>query len=201
MKDFFADGRLDDGLSYTEYEDEWRDIINRSKEGLTPKERRYQFYAQYNWDRSQGVIADFEPGEALHDAVGSITDPQIWMVLTEDWCGDSAFSLPIIALAADLNDNVTLRILRRDENLDIMDKYLTSGSRSIPKLVAFSTEGEELFQWGPRPRAAAELRKQLKAKGKSGKEISNALIEWYQDGGYEMVEDELVERLTRAVPA
>ena len=43
------------------------------------------------------------------------------LVLTEDWCGDSTNSLPVIArLAADAG-NVDLRVLRRDEHPELMD--------------------------------------------------------------------------------
>ena len=47
------------------------------------------------------------------------------LVLNEDWCGDSVNIVPIIAKLAESVSNMELRILRRDENLDIMDSHLT----------------------------------------------------------------------------
>jgi hypothetical protein len=80
------------------------------------------------------------------------------MVITETWYGDSAQNLPIIAKAAELNNKIDLRILLRDSNIDIIDHYLTNGqSRSIPILVAFDLDGNELFKWGPRPLTAKIL--------------------------------------------
>jgi hypothetical protein len=88
-----------------------------------------------------------------------------------------------------------LRILHRDDNLDIMDQYLTGGSRSIPKLVAFSQEGSERFQWGPRPDEGQRLFDHLKEQGRDKMEIVEELISWYEDGGYENVDEELVETI------
>ena len=49
-------------------------------------------------------------------------------------------------------------ILLRDENPEVMDAYLTNGSRSIPNLISIDAEsGEELFAWGPRPTEFQEM--------------------------------------------
>ena len=87
------------------------------------------------------------------------------MVLTEDWCVDSAFALPIFYAAASRNSLIKIRILPRDSNLDIMDQYLTNEARSIPKLVVFTMEGEELLEWGPRPAALQAVRQEMKQAG------------------------------------
>ncbi|MEW6654984.1 MAG: thioredoxin family protein, partial [Bacteroidota bacterium] len=99
--------------------------------------------------------------------------------LSEDWCGDSAQVLPYFAEIAKLNANIKLRILLRDKNLDIMDQYQTNRTRSIPKLVAFDLEGNELYQWGPRPKAAVELIAKLKGEGKTKEEFLEQLHLWY----------------------
>src|SRR5258708_38830316 len=78
---------------------------------------------------------------------------QSWLVLTEGWCGDAAQSLPVMQALAQLNPLIRLRTLLRDENLELMDQYLTNGvSRSIPKLFAMDTYSlTVLFTWSPRP--------------------------------------------------
>ncbi len=80
-----------------------------------------------------------------------------WLVITEPWCGDSSQVLPVLVLMAGAAPMVKLAILFRDEHLALMDKYLTLGGRSIPKLIAFDSEGKELFNWGPRPDAAQRI--------------------------------------------
>ncbi len=108
--------------------------------------------------------------------------PQDWLVLTEAWCGDSAQSLPVIGrLAAMAQGRVSLKIALRDENPDLMDRFLTNGGRSIPKLVAFDRQGNELFNWGPRPAEAQQIMLDWKASpnGRDWHDFEKELHLWY----------------------
>jgi hypothetical protein len=73
------------------------------------------------------------------------------LVLAEDWCGDASNTVPILAKFADTVPGLELRIIRRDQNPEVMDRYLTNGSRSIPIVIALDDEFRELGYWGPRP--------------------------------------------------
>jgi thioredoxin family protein len=73
------------------------------------------------------------------------------LVLSEDWCGDAVNTVPVVARLAELAPNVDLRVLARDENLDLMDAHLTGTSRSIPVVIALDEEFTERGWWGPRP--------------------------------------------------
>jgi hypothetical protein len=159
--------------------------------GMDKAQRKLYHYAKYNLERSERVTREYMPSGRLLTAVESIEERQLWTILTEDWCGDSAFSLPIIAAAAARNPRIALRILPRDANLDVMDLYLTEGARSIPKLIAFAPDGEELFTWGPRPEPARLLRLRLKEAGAQPQELTAALVDWYDAGGWQVVDDEL----------
>ena len=201
MPDFFDDRRPHDGLPYDDYRAHWREQKNRSVEGADPDERRMHHYLNYNWERLAHVHDEYTPSDDLREATASIDEPQLWMVLTEPWCGDSAFLLPVIAEAATLNDDVALRILLRDDNLDIMDQYLTGGSRSIPKLVAFSEHGEERFTWGPRPASARRLFGELREQYDDKQKQIAELVEHYEDGAWRETDAELVETIRTAMPA
>lgn len=101
------------------------------------------------WDK-KGIL-----GEELIQKLGSFPRKMIWLVLNEGWCGDSAQTLPFINKMADASENITLKIILRDQNLEIMDEFLTHGARSIPKLIALDEETlEVLGTWGPRPKEA-----------------------------------------------
>lgn len=197
MPTFFDERRPHDGLTYADYLDHWRAQAEAPLEGLDKRKRKLRYYVRYNLERSQQVHAVYEPSSDLQAVVAAIEAPQLWMVLTEAWCGDSAYNLPVIAEAAALSEQVDLRILLRDEHLDIMDQYLTDGSRSIPKVVAFAEDGTELFQWGPRPAGAVRLREELSAEGATAQEMIQNLLDWYASGGWKQVEDELVATLER----
>jgi len=196
MPDFFDEGRPHDGLRYDAYQEAWtRRLDEPPSDDADPDARRLHHYLKYNWERQARVHDSYSPSEALRSAAEAIQDAQLWMVLTEPWCGDSAFVLPVIAEAASLSDQVALRILPRDDNLDIMDQYLTDGSRSIPKLVAFTKDGEELFTWGPRPDGAARRFSELQAKHDEKMDLIEEFLEYYEEGGWTETDRELAERI------
>lgn len=84
------------------------------------------------------------------------------LVLSEDWCGDSVNIVPIIAKLTESVSNMDMRILARDQNLDIMDSHLTGKSRSIPIVIILSHKYQECGWWGPRP---SPLQKWVVEKG------------------------------------
>jgi hypothetical protein len=73
------------------------------------------------------------------------------LVLAEDWCGDASNTVPFLARWASQTPGVELRILRRDEHPEVMNRYLSNGSRSIPIVIVLDEDFEELGHWGPRP--------------------------------------------------
>jgi len=73
------------------------------------------------------------------------------LAIAEDWCGDASNTVPVIAKLADLVPSLELRVILRDENSELMDRYLTNGSRSIPIVIALDEEFQEIGHWGPRP--------------------------------------------------
>ncbi|MCG8466636.1 MAG: thioredoxin family protein [Gemmatimonadetes bacterium] len=88
------------------------------------------------------------------DAERARAIPGSWklLALTEDWCGDAVNTLPVVARLAERTPGLELRVLLRDENLDIMDAHLTNGkSRSIPIVVIYDEDFRERAWWGPRP--------------------------------------------------
>lgn len=200
MPEFFDDRRAHDGFSYEEYREYWTTQREQPLDDADAEDRRMHHYLNYNWDRQATVHDAYVPSDELRRAVNAIEEPQLWMVLTEAWCGDSAFLLPVIAEAASLSDDVTLRILLRDDNLDVMDQYLTDGSRSIPKLVAFSEGGDELFTWGPRPAEAAQRFAELREQYDDKKKAIADLLEYYKEGGWREADTELAEMLQVSVP-
>lgn len=73
------------------------------------------------------------------------------LVIAEDWCGDASNTVPVIAKLADAVPGLELRVILRDANPEVMDRYLTNGSRSIPVVIALDENYRELGHWGPRP--------------------------------------------------
>ncbi len=124
----------------------------------------YLHYAKLNLQRMRRWDKTFQ----LHTDMLALL-PQLpqqhWWVITEGWCGDSAQNLPaIVKMAAAAGPQIDLRIVLRDENPEIIDQFLTNGTRSIPVIVGVDAAGKQLFRWGPRPQAAQDLLTAWKAE-------------------------------------
>lgn len=150
-------------------------------------------FTKLNQRRTYRILKTYKVSEKLKEVVSGITEPQTWLILTENWCGDSAQNLPYLYKISELNDNIDLKILYRDENLEIMDKYLTNGGRAIPKTVAFDKNGNDLFQWGPRPEEAKILIQQWKAEGDTADQFNEKLHLWYGRNRGKAFEEEFIK--------
>ena len=73
------------------------------------------------------------------------------LVVAEDWCGDASSTVPVLAKLAATVPGLELRVILRDQHPEVMDLYLTNGSRSIPIVIALDEQFRELGHWGPRP--------------------------------------------------
>ena len=188
------------GMTYDEFNrksDEYLDNVDPA--ALDELETKRLEFRKLNKHRISRIHKTYKIDEQLKSVIKSIDSPQLWMVLTEDWCGDSAQNIPYISMMADDNPLITLRILERDNNPEVMDNYLTNGSRSIPKLVVFDESGNVLFQWGPRPAEAARLVADLKASGMSKEEFNEKLHLWYGRNRGKNLESEMLELINSVV--
>jgi hypothetical protein len=121
-----------------------------------------------------------EINDALKQKARNINRRMIWLVITEGWCGDAAQNIPIIEKIAAESSNVETRYVLRDENLELMDKYLTNNARSIPKLICLDAEMlEEIGAWGPRPKAAMDYFYEMKAQNLEKPQMMENLQRWY----------------------
>ena len=71
--------------------------------------------------------------------------PLTVLVLTEDWCGDSNANLPMVVALARQTGGLDLRILTREGNEDIADRYqLADGRNHIPTYIVLDEELGEI---------------------------------------------------------
>jgi thiol-disulfide isomerase/thioredoxin len=121
-----------------------------------------------------------------------------WVVLTEGWCGDAAQIVPVINKIAEAsNGKIELELLLRDENLEMMDKYLTNGGRAIPKLICYDENNIELWNWGPRPKETQELVNQLKEDKVELNELKTQLHLWYTHNKTMNIQLEIFQNLAQ----
>jgi hypothetical protein len=101
------------------------------------------------------------------------------LAIAEDWCGDASNTLPVLARLGELTPGVELRLIRRDEHPELMDRYLTNGSRSIPIVIALDEQFQEIGHWGPRPRVLQHWVIEELARGRAKAEIYPEIRKWY----------------------
>ena len=191
---FFIDRKLHNGLNYKQYIELTEKQISETDDSkLSAEEKEIFEYTKLNLQRSSRIDRHYSVSDELSAKLNEIDKPQAWMVITENWCGDSAQNLPYLTKMAEVNSNVDLKILLRDEHPEIMDLYLTNGTKSIPVLVIFDEDGNELFKWGPRPKLAQQLINQWKPEGIVKPELYEKLHLWYGRNRGKEIENEMLE--------
>ena len=184
---------LQKAISYDAYKRLMDDLLIAGKTTGPIQSESMVHYTQLNQQRMHRIEKTIEVLPAVAAQLLSVNRPQVWLVLTEAWCGDAAQSVPVIHALAELNPLISLRLLLRDENLQLMDRFLTNGvSRSIPKLIAAdAVTSEVLFTWGPRPAALQESFEGMRSEGLPFEVIKEELQRWYNQNKTEMVQEEL----------
>lgn len=180
----------------------YRSIIDKLlAEGKTTGNDHSEFmidYTKMNVHRMNRLDKTVSLNEYLLKELNRIEKKYRFVVLTEAWCGDASQIVPVInQLANASRSKITLDLIWRDENLEMMDRYLTNGGRAIPKLVVIDeASGTELAHWGPRPALAQELVTELKKDTSLGlAEVSEKLHYWYAKDKTQAIQKELRELL------
>jgi hypothetical protein len=190
---FFIDRIPHNGWTYDEFVENMRIKVEMPEQD--DQNDMHASYIPLNYRRTKRIERTFKPMPSTQYELMQLTKPQFWMLITEDWCVDSPYAVPIIAKLANIAPGVELRIIERDLYPEIMEKYLTNGSKSIPKLVAFDEDGNELFRWGPRPAEAASLVRNARENGESSGEYNKRLHVWYAEDAGKTIEREIMDLL------
>jgi thioredoxin family protein len=129
--------RWDKGITY----DEFKAAMTRNQERFAENESR--------------VALDPETVRTFK----SLPKPLRVLVLAEDWCGDVIANLPILGRLDKEVPALDVRIFYRDQNLDLMERWLNQGKyQSIPVFVFFDENFRELGHWIERPASVTERR-------------------------------------------
>jgi thiol-disulfide isomerase/thioredoxin len=131
--------------------------------------------------------------------------PQRILVITEPWCGDSLAQIPVVRKIAEEADDWEIRILMRDENKELMDYFLTRGSRGIPVFIFLDENDDMLFRFGPRPEPAQQIFETYREAIKAGKiekpEVMKKIRMFYAKDCGRSIENELSACLAREIRA
>lgn len=159
----------------------------------------YMEYTKLNTSRQSRWLKTQELSEGLKSLLSSINSPQEWLVITEPWCGDAAHVNPFIMLAARENELINLRFELRDSAPFSIEKYLTNGSKSIPKLIIRNENGQDLATWGPRPEGCQTLYQELKDAKAPLDEVLTKVQNWYNADKGQQIQAELTTVLAEVL--
>ncbi len=189
---------LKKGISYSTYLNLTEHLLSQGKTTGPNQSADYVHYTNLNLHRMKILDKTVVINTELSTLISQITAPQTWLVISEAWCGDAAQNVPLLQKMADLSENIDLKIILRDENLEVMDLYLTNGGRSIPKLIALENETlNELYTWGPRPATIQTVMNELKAANVTEiSEIVEKIQIAYNHDKAQSIQNEMLEILT-----
>ena len=129
--------RFESGMTY----DAYKDAMTRNRDRLDDNERNVALDPE--------ILAFFR----------GLPRPLNVVVLAEDWCGDVIANLPVLGKLAKESGKLNVRIFYRDQNSDLMARWLNQGKyQSIPVFAFFDERMGELAHWIERPASVTELR-------------------------------------------
>lgn len=179
-------------ISYAEYQTLHAQWVQEESSSAGADHPDMAHYTKLNLQRMHRLEKTFVPSLPWSDIFTAVDQPADWLVLTETWCGDAAQNIPLLEKVIEGQPHIRTMYLWRDQNLELMDAFLTRGGRSIPKVIFTDREtGKVRGSWGPRPAAADAVFMELKAKhGTDYTPIVTAMQQWYnQDKGVSFEND------------
>jgi hypothetical protein len=95
---------------------------------------------------------------------GGVTGVRYVVMLAENWCGDVHRNSPLIAHICEALPGCELRVFFRDKETDLRDSLLNNGYQSIPVVVFFDKDWNEIGRWIERAHAATAKVVAIRAK-------------------------------------
>ncbi|HEV2009741.1 MAG TPA: thioredoxin family protein [Candidatus Limnocylindria bacterium] len=135
--------RYSTGLTYEEYKDQ----MTRNRDRVEANEARVTIDP-----------TDLEGFRGLHGPIHVLA-------LAEDWCGDVIANLPVLGKLARASGTLDVRVFLRDQNKDLMQRYLNQGKyESIPVFAFFDDTFSEIGVFIERPASVTERRAQQRTQ-------------------------------------
>lgn len=188
---------LKKAISYAEYRKIVADHVQKGTSTGPNQNEELSHFTLLNDSRMRRLDKTLKLPLVVQKKLESFNGNQIWIVLTESWCGDAAQALPVMNKMAEETPGIDLKILLRDENLDLMNAFLTNGSMSIPKLIAIDSRTRQVLgEWGARPSTAKTMVASYKEEhGNLTPEFKQELQIWYNKDKGRNIAEELAKLL------
>ncbi|WP_438710819.1 thioredoxin family protein [Aquimarina muelleri] len=187
---------IEEGIKKSYTYQEYKNLVSRLlADGKSTGDEQSEVLTNYSmlndrrmkrWDKTLKI------NESVSNRFSGTDLDVTWVVLSEGWCGDAAHVLPVLNKLAELNKGIDLKIVLRDDNKELMNNFLTNGGKSIPKLIIYDNQKQEVVNsWGPRPSLATKMVNDYKEKhGELDSQFKEDLQLWYnKDKGANIAKD------------
>lgn len=188
---------LGKGISFPDYMALTENLVENKKTSGEDQSEFLVDLTKLNFQRMKRLVKTLSIPEEVQDFFKKRQEKEIWLVITEAWCADASQIVPVLSKVADINANVSLKLVFRDENEPLMNEFLTNGAKSIPMLIVAEASSLEVKAvWGPRPAKGQQLVEDCKAKnGKFTSECKEDLQKWYNEDKGQSIAFELMKKL------
>lgn len=181
---------LKKGIHYNTYKREMIEDLS-----LNP-DLKIKEYINLNQHRMNRVEKTYNVSIDLTKQVHALKHKIYWLVITEHWCGDASQILPVLNAITEVSEGmIEMKLVYRDQNDELMNQYLTNGTKSIPKLIQLDSDFNKTGSWGPRPMVAQKLAKKLKSHPITAITYNDQLHFWYAKDKQQSIEKEIADLL------
>lgn len=188
---------LKTAVSYQEFRAQVAQHVENGTSSGPYQSEALAHYTLLNNSRMKRLDKTIKIDDSIAEKFQNFKGNQTWIVLTESWCGDAAHSMPVMNKVAEMAENIDFKVLHRDENVELMNQFLTNGSMSIPKLILFDNDTQEVItDWGPSPSTVQQMTKDFKAEHETlTSEFKKEIQVWYNQNKGKCVAGDMVKLL------
>lgn len=189
---------LDNAMTFVQYKEFFEKLVLEGKTTGPNQTEGYVSFTKLNLSRFHRAAKFIELSQPTVNKLAELSEPLTLLVITEAWCGDASQILPVIEKMEQAASNLTVKLVLRDENEELMNLFLTNGSKSIPKVIVLDKNLEVLHSWGPRPAKIQEKVVAFKAENPSATsmDVSNMVQKIYNEDKGAFIQEDLIEILS-----
>lgn len=187
---------INKAVSYSTYRTLIKGLLVEGKSTGSTQSEDLLNYSKLNDKRMDRLDKTIKLSEPTKEALDQLKSNYTFLAIAEGWCGDAAQVLPVLHKIADYSNKITMKVVCRDENEELMNEFLTNGSKSIPKIIIVDEENTVINSWGPRPSIATQMVIDYKNNfGSLDAEFKKDLQIWYNKDKGNNTQDDIVELL------
>ncbi|MBY0542531.1 MAG: thioredoxin family protein [Sphingobacteriaceae bacterium] len=187
------------GIPYANYREKITQLLSQGQTTGTDHSEAMLHYTKMNLQRMNRVEKTTVLNDQLLQVIDHLKGKYKFLVISEGWCGDAAQIVPVIdKIVSAMPDKFDLKLVWRDQNLELIDAHLTNGGRAIPVLLILDEKGDLVLpKWGPRPQILQDLLLNWKKETTDMQVIAEQLHRWYAKDKTQAIQKELTEVLSQ----